>query len=161
MTGDIGTESDALAVHHKALAVRRELVKRAPGSAEAALDLARTLTDIGNLHTDPDDLAGAMEPLKEAQELAENVEASGQGSDAGRYVLARAVYGQGVKLMRSSDPAKATELFDRATAILQALFDANPDDEDFQWGLASALDGQAHLLSDPAQGAGAYTVGNW
>ena len=50
LTGDIGTESDALAVYHKALAVRRELAKRAPDSAEAALDLARTLTDIGNLH---------------------------------------------------------------------------------------------------------------
>ena len=47
-------------------------------------------------------------------------------------------------------------MFDRATAILQALFDAHPDDEDFQWGLASALDGQAHLLSDPAQALAVY-----
>ncbi len=156
LTGDIGTESDALDVHQKALAVRRELAKRVPDSAEAALDLARTLTDIGNLHSDPGDLAGAMEPLKEAQELAEKVEASGRGSDAGRYVLARALYGQGVKLMRLTEPAKATGVFDRATAILQALFDAHPDDEQFQWGLASALDGQAHLLSDPAQALAVY-----
>ena len=106
--------------------MRRELAKRVPDSAEAALDLSRTLTDIGNLHRDPGDLAGAMEPLKEAQKLAEKVEASGRGSDAGRYVLARALYGQGVQLMRSTEPAKATGLFDRATAILQALFDAQP-----------------------------------
>jgi serine/threonine-protein kinase len=155
LTADIGNRSEALAVHRKALTVRRELAKQAMATAETVLDLSRSLIDSGYLASNTGDSAAVMESFKEARRLAEELEASGRGSDAARFVLARALGAESDQL-RSRRPAEAIELNDRARAILQALADANPGVDDYQEELAAALRLQGILSSNPLDALAAY-----
>jgi eukaryotic-like serine/threonine-protein kinase len=154
LTAEIGNKSEALAVQRKALTVRRELAEQAGATPETVLDLSRSLIDCGYLEKDTGHLAAVMESFNEARRLAEELEASGRGSDAAQFVLARALIAQSGQLL--SRPAGATELNDRARAILQALVDANPGVDDYQQTLAVALMQQGVLSSNPLQALAAY-----
>jgi serine/threonine-protein kinase len=62
LTGEIGNQAEALAVHRKALAVRRELASR-PGSDDAAvLDVVRSLSAVGERLYATGDIAGSVAP---------------------------------------------------------------------------------------------------
>ena len=154
LTAEIGNKSEALAVQRKALTVRRELAEQAGAAPETVLDLSRSLIDCGYLEKSTGHSAAVMESFNEARRLAEELDASGRGSDAARFVLARALIAQSGQL--SSSPAVATELNDRARAILQALVDANPGVDDYQQTLAVALMQQGVLSSNPLQALAAY-----
>ena len=54
LTDKIGNKPEALAVHRKALAVRRELAQRPGADAEAVLDVVRSLTQRLSLHASVD-----------------------------------------------------------------------------------------------------------
>jgi len=155
VTADIGNKSEAMAVHRKALMVRRELAEQAGATAETVLDLSRSLIDAGGLELETGDSAAAMEPFKEAQKRVEELEARGRGSDAARFVRASALYAQ-AKVHASSRPAEAIELNDRARVILQALVDANPAVDDFQESLARAFTAQGILSSNPVKALADY-----
>jgi hypothetical protein len=119
--------------------VQRELARRPGATAETVLDLSRSLIDVGYSEEEIGDSAAAMQSFKEAQKRAEELEASGRGSDNARFVLATALWYQSEVLDLSSKPAEAKALNDRSTAILQALVDMNPGVVDFQKMLAKAL----------------------
>jgi serine/threonine-protein kinase len=147
ITADVGNSSAALAVHRKALAVRRELAEEPGASAERILDLARSLIDTASLERRTGDVAAATESYKEAQKRVETLEAGGKGSDASQFVLARILFARSAELL-SSRPAEARELNDRQTLILERLVEKNPADIDYQDSLAKAHRIQGVLLTN-------------
>ncbi len=88
LTSKIGTSAEALAVHRKGLAVRRELAERPGADGEAVLDVVRSLLAEGvSLKLTGDD-PGALASYKEALERAEGLVAAGRGADEARFELA-------------------------------------------------------------------------
>jgi eukaryotic-like serine/threonine-protein kinase len=155
LTSRIGNSSEALAVSRKALTVRRELASQAGATAETVLDLSRSLIDSGYMELGPGNQAAAIESFKEAGKLAENLEPTGRGTDAARFVLASALSAQSTCLT-SSRRAEAIELNDRARAILQTLVDANPGVDDFQMLLSDTFFTKGFLSSNPVEALAAY-----
>ena len=75
---------------------------------------------------------------------------AGEDRTHARFVLARALFDQSEADL-SNRPAEARKLNDRATAILQALVDANPGVDDFQEMLAMALRIRATYRRTPSR----------
>jgi tetratricopeptide (TPR) repeat protein len=75
LTARIGDKKEALAVHRKGLALRRELAAVAGADVETRLDVARSLISVGWLLGNTGDLAEAISALQEARDLAAALEA--------------------------------------------------------------------------------------
>ena len=86
LTKKIGSQQEALAVHRKGLAVRRDLA--ANGDVEARLDVARSLRAVGMLLSAMGDTPGALDAHEEQRQIVENLEAESP-IDAVRFVLAQ------------------------------------------------------------------------
>src|SRR5262249_5801303 len=68
LTAQISRSADALAVHRKGLAVRRELAGQPGAGAEATLDVVRSLNAMATLLDYTGDEAGYLESAEEALE---------------------------------------------------------------------------------------------
>jgi len=143
LTGKIGNKPEALAVHLKALAVRRELAAAAgagpseePGWREARLDVARSLIAAGMLQQDTGDTPGALASYEEALPLAEGLEAAGHAEAAVRDVLGTSHHRIGALLFTTGKLAEAMAAYEQARAIRQTLADANPAFTEHQSNLA-------------------------
>src|SRR5262249_7535516 len=88
LTKKIGDLRGTLAAHQKALAVRRGVAAPADARSDAALDVARTLIEVGGVRLDQGDRDGASASLKEALAVAEQVESRCGPSEASRLVRA-------------------------------------------------------------------------
>ena len=130
-------------------------MQQAGATAETVLDLSRSLIECGFSEAEIGDSAAALESLNEAVKRVEELEAIGRGSDAARFVLARALLDRG-NLLEPTRPAEAIALNDRSRAILQALVDANPGVADFQDQLVRALENLGSLSSNPVDTFAAY-----
>jgi tetratricopeptide (TPR) repeat protein len=135
LTDKIGTKPEALAVHRKALTVRRELAAAEGADVETRLDVARSLRAVGILLYYTGDPTGARRAWEEQRDIATALEAE-SATDAVRAVLARSHNTLGALLMEAGKPAEALQAFQKALAIQQALADANPAVADFQSDLA-------------------------
>jgi tetratricopeptide (TPR) repeat protein/tRNA A-37 threonylcarbamoyl transferase component Bud32 len=125
LTDRIGTKTEALAVHRKALAVRRELAAAEGADVETRLDVARSLRAEGALLYYTGDPTGALRAWEEQRDIAKALEAE-SATDAVRAVLARSHNTIAVLLMEAGKPAEALQAFQKALAIQQSLADANP-----------------------------------
>jgi len=95
LTDKIGIKPEALAVHRKALAIRRTLASGTNADAGSKLDLARSLIAAGLLAEATGDNAGALEAYEETRALASPL-AEGPGStDAARSRLANSHFNIG------------------------------------------------------------------
>jgi len=63
LTGKIGSQPEALAIHRKALAIRRELASPTGTDVETRLDVARSLGAVGLLLYETGDVEGGMRAL--------------------------------------------------------------------------------------------------
>jgi tetratricopeptide (TPR) repeat protein len=135
LTDKIGTKTEALALHRKALAVRRELAAADGADLETRLDVARSLRAEGILLYYTGDPAGARRAWEEQRDLATALEAQSATNEV-RAVLARSHNTLGVLLMETSKPEEALHEFQQALAIQQKLADANPAIPGFQSDLA-------------------------
>src|SRR5262245_4696050 len=135
LTDKIGTKPEALAVHRKALAVRRELAAAAGADVETRLDVARSLRAEGILLYYTGDPTGALRAWEEQRDLATALEAE-YATDAVRAVLARSHNTIGVLLMETGKPAEALQAFQKALAMQQKLADAHPAIAGYQSELA-------------------------
>jgi serine/threonine-protein kinase len=138
LTEKIGIKPEALAVHRKALAIRRELAKSPEGDAGAMLDVARSLVVTGKLAQSTGDNVGALSSLQEARGLAERLAAPPGATDAARDVLGTSHRRIGIILLNTGKSPEAVESFRRALAICQELADANPATTDFRGSLADS-----------------------
>ena len=69
LTGKIGSRPEALAVHRKALAIRRELAAGAGADVEARLDVGRSLGAVGLLLYVTGDMEGALRAFAEEHDV--------------------------------------------------------------------------------------------
>jgi tetratricopeptide (TPR) repeat protein len=125
LTDRIGPKPEALAVHRKALALRRELAAAPGADVEARLDVARSLGQVGLVLTATGDPAAALAAFQELRDLAERLEAE-HPSDAVRSVLALGYNGIGTVQYWLGSPAEALQAHQKALAIRLKLADANP-----------------------------------
>ena len=106
MTGTIGDRLAALAVHRKALAVRRALASEPGADAGTKLDVARSLVAAGAFQLSTGDMPGARASYEEALRLAEECETEGGASEQAREVLGTAYHRIGGLLFVTGDPPR-------------------------------------------------------
>ncbi len=154
LTAKIGNQPEALAVHLKALAVRRELAAaagsgptRRPGWREARLDVARSLIAAGLLREATGDPPGALASFEEARGLAEGLEASGHAVAAVRALLGTSYAHIAGVLYTTGKLAEALAAYEQARAIRQKLADANPAVIEYRSDLATTHYNIGLLLS--------------
>jgi tetratricopeptide (TPR) repeat protein len=137
LTDKIGSKREALEVHRKALAIRRELAAAPGADTETRLNVARCLDEVGGILSAIGDRAGAQAAYEEQRNLAEQLE-SLDPNDAVRLVLAQSHHGLGVQRMETGQHAAAMEACGKALAIRQELAEANPGEREFQNALAAS-----------------------
>jgi tetratricopeptide (TPR) repeat protein len=135
LTQTIASSQEALPVHRKALAIRRELAAEVGADVETRLDVARSLGRVGLRLASTGDNAGALAAFKERRDLAERLEAL-DPTDAVRFELAQSHHN--IAGMLSQKPAEALAELGKSLAMLQTLVDANPTVTEFQRLLASS-----------------------
>jgi eukaryotic-like serine/threonine-protein kinase len=156
LTEKIGSQPEALAVHRKSLALRRDLAAAAGADVETRLDVARSLGSVGELLRATGDSAAALAALDEQRNLSERL-AEEEPCNAVRAVLALSHHNIGFVLQKSGKPAAALPAYQKSLDIRQKLVDANPSDIDFQRALARTHHIVAWLLEDMAKPAEALT----
>ncbi len=147
LTEKIGDQAAALAVHRKALEVRRSLASEAGADAETKLDVARSLNAAGWLQRSTGDMAGALASFEEARRLAEEAETKGGAVEHAQEVLGRAYHRIAYVQFEKGDPAEALVTCGKALAIRQILADANPGVTRFQLDLAMTLNNVGWMTS--------------
>jgi tetratricopeptide (TPR) repeat protein len=171
LTDKIGDKKQALAVHRKALALRRELAAAEGADVETRLDLARSLGQVGELlgatganAAPPNSLqtgapalsqllsttgdnAGALAAYEEQRDLAERLAAE-HATDPVRVVLAQCYHRIGYVLLKTGKHEQALVWYRKALAIRQKLADANPAVTDFQRSLSATHTAIGSLLSE-------------
>jgi serine/threonine-protein kinase len=146
LTDKIGSKPEALAVHHKALAVRRELADAPKGDAEAQGDVARSLLAVGWLQHRTGDTPGALESYEEARRLAEGLMTNVSEGDPFQAVLGLAFERIGRLFQETGKPSEALASFEQQIAIRQRLADAHPDVTQFWSDLGTGYYNIAVLL---------------
>ena len=158
LTAKIGVKADGLAVHRKAVAVRRELAAEPTADATTKLDLARSLLAVGSLSADSEDYPAAMAAYGEAQALSEGLAEAPIGSDAARAVLGKSHKLSGILLNLEVKPAEALTSFETAAGIYQRLVDASPNEIEYQRELANCLNNIGFILTSGGKPVAALEV---
>jgi eukaryotic-like serine/threonine-protein kinase len=152
LTTKIGEKAEALVVHRKALALRRELAAAAGADVETRLNVARSLRAEGILLLKMGDTAGALRAFAQQRQVAAAIEAEAAtdpaASDAVRVVLAQSHNAMGVLLMDTGHPAEALEAHQKALALRQTLADANRAVAEYQSELALSHFNIGKVLKD-------------
>jgi tetratricopeptide (TPR) repeat protein len=148
----IGDKAQALEVHRKALAVRRELAAAEGADVETRLDVARSLWAEGNLLHSAIDLTGALRAFQEQRDIATALEAE-SATDAVRAVLAQSHLSIGNALLDMRKPADGLQAYRKALALRQELADAHPAVAEFQRDLAQSHNSIGNALQGRGQPA--------
>jgi eukaryotic-like serine/threonine-protein kinase len=138
LTGNIGSKTDALAVHRKALAVRRELAAAAGADVETRLDVARSLGAVGLLLLLTGDADGALGCYAEQQAVAAALTAESP-TEAVQAVMGRSFSDTSFALLQVGKAEDALAASGKAVAILQELVAANPGATKVHSDLADCL----------------------
>jgi tetratricopeptide (TPR) repeat protein len=141
----IGDKKEALAVHRKALALRRELAAAEGADVEARLEVVRSLRAQGLVLWSTGDLTAALRAFEEQRHIATALETESP-TDAVRAVLAQSHNAIGVLLLAMGRSAEALQALQKALAIRQKLADANPTVATYQSNLATGHHNVGHLL---------------
>jgi tetratricopeptide (TPR) repeat protein len=123
LTDKIGSKPEALVVHRKALALRRELAAAKGADVETRLDVARSLNAVGDLLLQTGDRAQALSVLQEVRDLAVALEAESP-TGAVSVQLAFAHNGIAFMLTDMGKPAEALDSYRKALEIYQKLSEA-------------------------------------
>jgi tetratricopeptide (TPR) repeat protein len=146
LTEKIGDKTEALAVHRKALEVRRELAAADRADPETRLDVALSLNAVGVLLNATGDREGALAAYDEGRELCERL-AEERADENVHHVLASSRLSAGNLLIETGKPAEALAAYEAALAIRQKLADDKPDDPERQLNLAVAHNAIGFLFS--------------
>jgi serine/threonine protein kinase len=151
LTWKIGSKSEALALHRKALTVRRELAAGPEADVETRLDVARSLGAVGRLLRISGDTAGALTALAEQHDMVAALDAE-YPTEAVRAVRAQNFIDTGGVLRQMGKSAEALVVTEKALALRRELASANPHDTELQYELANALIYLATALWDLGRG---------
>jgi tetratricopeptide (TPR) repeat protein len=157
LTDKIGTKPEALTLHRKALAVRRQLAAAEGADVETRLDVARSLRAVGILLYYTGDPTGALRAWEEQRDIATALEAESP-TDAVRAILAQSHSTLAVLLLETGKPAEALEAFQKALAMQQKLADAHPGVTGYQSELALSHNNIGMVLLRTGKPAEALTA---
>jgi tetratricopeptide (TPR) repeat protein len=138
LTLQIGSRTEALALHHKALAVRRELAAAAGADVETRLDVARSLGAIAGVLVLTGDADGALACLAEQQVVAARLKAESP-TEAVQAVLGQSFSYASFVFLSLGKAEDALAANDKAVAILRELVAANTAASEPQHDLARCL----------------------
>ena len=119
LTEKIGDQKQALAIHRKALALRRELAAPPGADVETRLDVARSLKTVGYLLRGTGDMAAALPAFQEQRDLAAALDAESP-TEPVRTQLASGHHGIGVVLSKTGKFAEALGEWQKALEIGRA-----------------------------------------
>ena len=146
LTDKIGSKPEALAVHRKALAVRRELAAAEGADVETRLDVARSLEKVGLLLRATGDNAGALAAFEEALAIDRKLADDNPAVTDYQSGLASIHLGLGPLLSGTGKPSEAEVEYRKSLATYQKLADDHPAVPEYQSGLASIHMGLGALL---------------
>jgi tetratricopeptide (TPR) repeat protein/tRNA A-37 threonylcarbamoyl transferase component Bud32 len=152
LTEKIGRKTEALAVHEKALTVRRELAEAADADIDTRLDVCRSLLAVGLLRCATGDKAGGLTVLEEGRDLARQL-AAHYPTDSIRSVMASGEYHIGTILFEMGKVVESLAAAEKARAIQLRLAVANPVDTRFQSDLARGHLSIGYILSQQGKTA--------
>jgi serine/threonine-protein kinase len=95
LTDKIGSKPEALAVHRKALAIRRELATASRSGVAAVADVVRSLRHVASLQEAMGDTSGAMASYDEGHRVGEGTARSGRIPDQVAPIVAAILFDQG------------------------------------------------------------------
>ncbi|QVL33971.1 serine/threonine protein kinase [Telmatocola sphagniphila] len=145
LTDQIGSKPKALALHRKALEMRRNLAA-APGSdLKTQLNVARSLGAVGYILLFTGDLDGAMLNFREQHDTAAAL-AKDSPTEAVQVVVAQSLTRFAMVHRSKQRPSEASTETDMAAAILRKLSKVNPTSEELQQELARTLEQSGKLL---------------
>ncbi|MFN7874721.1 MAG: tetratricopeptide repeat protein [Pirellula sp.] len=147
LTSKIGDQPAALAVHRKALALRRELAGEPGADVETRLAVARSLREVGVLLNETGEPAEAIKAWEEQRGIALDLEAESPIEDA-LELAAMANNGLGFLFLRTSQMAEAQASYEKALSLFQKLTVVNPTNNQFLAGLAQTHLNLGNLLRD-------------
>jgi tetratricopeptide (TPR) repeat protein len=145
LTDNIGSKDDALAIHRKALAIRRDLSGTAGADMETRLDVGRSLGRMGTLLLETGDPAGGLRAFEEQLTVALELEKESPHDEV-RIVLAQGQLGTGNVLYRIGKAADALVSYEKAGGIQKNLADAHPAITQFQNDLAKTFHYTSRVL---------------
>jgi serine/threonine protein kinase len=148
LTDKIGIQPEALTVHRKALAIRRELAALLDADAETKLDLARSLIATGLLAKATGDYSGALSAFEEARGVAMTLTSDSGSTDAARYVVGICYHRIGSVLSKTGKTAESLESYHRALAVYRKLAEEHPAITEYSSSLAACHNDMGFLLYD-------------
>jgi eukaryotic-like serine/threonine-protein kinase len=135
----IGDPKEALAVHRKALALRRELAAAEGADVETRLDVARSLRAESILLYQTGDPTGTLAAVEDQKQVVEQLETE-HPNDEILSALAQSDLTCGYMLFLLGNSESALKAYQRALAIRQQLADAKPSVAEYQSDLAESHD---------------------
>jgi eukaryotic-like serine/threonine-protein kinase len=126
LTARIASIEEALAVHRKALALRKSLKDETFDSAEARADVAASLLAVGSLLQRSGHSAEAMNTQEEARTLLEATPTAGASDPRIRHVLGSCWGAIGMVQSSTGRPDDALASYGRARDIFEALVKSDP-----------------------------------
>ncbi len=150
LTGRIGSQPEGLALHRKALAVRRELAATDGADVETRLEIARSLGGLGYLLL-WSDMAEALRVLAEQHDLAAAL-AKEAPTESVQAVLAQSLQLKGNALFNVGRSAEALAATEEAAVTLRKLAAENSADTEFRYDLARSRMLSGLLLWDFGKG---------
>jgi serine/threonine-protein kinase len=132
LTDKVGSVPEALAMHRKALEVRRALAREAAADPDVQADVGRSLIAIGYLQGKMGHYQEALASLQEARSVLGVSTRSGRDRGAILREIARSDYWTGVFYRRVGQTQPAMRALDEATAIVARLAAAHPGSVDDQ-----------------------------
>ena len=145
LTKSIGDQPAALAIHRKALALRRELAVQPGADVQTRLDVVHSMREVGTLLAATGELPEAVRAFEEQRELALVLEPESPTGSALEQA-GRAYNWLGVLMERMGRPAEARANFDKALAASQKLTDTHPANPQFRAWLAQTHVNIGNLL---------------
>jgi tetratricopeptide (TPR) repeat protein len=145
ITAQVGSRTEALAVHQKALAIRRELAAAADADVETRLDVARSVGSVGAILFFSGDAEAALACFMEQQSVAAALDAQSP-SKAAQVVLAKGSTNAAGALQFLEKPNEALAANGKAAALLRKLLEDDPDSTELQFDLGFILCARGYLL---------------
>jgi serine/threonine protein kinase len=155
LTDAIGSKESAIAIHRKALAIRKALAAENPTNLELQLDVARSLGRLGWLL----DLAvgDAVPMFEEQQNIVQNLFRE-TPTDEVRIALAQVLFGIGVARSRFEFSNEGGASLEKGLEIQRALADGHPTVMQYQSDLAKMYRYQAEQLTFSGKTVAAATA---
>lgn len=156
----IGTKPETLALHRKALDIRRELAAQS-SEPETLVDISRSLLAVGAVLEATGKTEEAMQLYEQARATVAGADGSPPSAAAARSALADAERNAGSILRMTSRMDEALRCLTRARDLQQSLVDAEPSDQTRQSTLGNILSDISIVLyqtGKPAEAIATYEM---